>query len=324
MRLRLCVNWLPLDRELTRSLACRIERRGLWGLGIGDSPNYGELYAACADAASATNALTVLTSVTNPVTRHVSVHVCAARTFGERLVIGMGRGDSAVRTFGLAPASLDHLERTLREIHDAAPATPLLVAAGGPKAAVVAGRAADGVICGAGRDPLTLRALAGAAAAEARHRPAAWASVRLAVAETPGQVAELRRRMLPRAISAARFNFGRSLAGKNVPDAFHGVLTERFASYDFAWHGRSGATPTAGMFTDRPDIEDYLLDRFAVVGTPEHCRERLIELHREVDGIFLSLLFEDVLHQAGLVADLFGTDELEPQGPWARSEAGAR
>ncbi|KAB2388725.1 LLM class flavin-dependent oxidoreductase, partial [Actinomadura montaniterrae] len=159
MRLRLCVNWLPLDRELTRSLASRIERRGLWGLGIGDSPNYGELYAACADAASATNALTVLTSVTNPVTRHVSVHACAARTFGERLVIGMGRGDSAVRTFGLAPASLDHLERTLREIRDASPATPLLVAAGGPKAAAVAGRAADGVICGAGRDPLTLRAL---------------------------------------------------------------------------------------------------------------------------------------------------------------------
>jgi alkanesulfonate monooxygenase SsuD/methylene tetrahydromethanopterin reductase-like flavin-dependent oxidoreductase (luciferase family) len=322
MRLRLCVNWLPIAPGLTRDLARRIERRGLWGLGIGDSPNYGELYAACADAVSATDGLTVITSVTNPVTRHVSVHVSAARSFGERLVIGMGRGDSAVRTFGLAPASLTELERTLRAIRDAVPETPLLVAAAGPKAARVAGRAADGMICGAGRDPVAVGTLAEAAGEETGPTTAAWASVRLAVAPRPADVPELRKRLLPRAISAARFNFGTSFAGKNVPAAYHDVLATRFASYDFAWHGQAGSTPTARMFADRPDIEDYLLDRFAVVGTAETCRARLVELHRHVDGIFLSLLFEDVLRQADQVADLFGTDELEPTG--LRGEADTR
>ncbi|MDN3356357.1 LLM class flavin-dependent oxidoreductase [Actinomadura sp. DC4] len=314
MKLRLCVNWLPITPELTRGLARRVERAGLWGLGIGDSPNYGELYTACADALSATDALAVLTSVTNPVTRHVSVHVSAARTYGGRLAIGMGRGDSAVRTFGLRPATLPELERTLESLREAVPEAPLLVAAGGPAAARVAGRAAGGVICGAGRDPQALAGLAGAAR-EAAGRPVdRWASVRLAVARTPAEVPGLRSRILPRAISAARFNFGRDLAGKNVPDALQEVLTARFAAYDFAWHGRAGGTPTARMFADRPDVEEYLLDRFAVVGTAQDCRDRLADLHRHVDGIFLSLLFEDVLEQADRLADLFTPDELETLG----------
>jgi alkanesulfonate monooxygenase SsuD/methylene tetrahydromethanopterin reductase-like flavin-dependent oxidoreductase (luciferase family) len=323
MRLRLCVNWLPISPGLTRALAKRVERGGLWGLGIGDSPNYGELYAACADALSATGGLTVATSVTNPVTRHVSVHVSAARTFGERLIIGMGRGDSAVRTFGLAPASLADLEQTLTAIRDAVPDTALLVAAGGPKAAETAGRAADGVICGAGRDATALRTLAGSAREAAGREPSVWASVRLAVAEETAEIPELRKRLIPRAISAARFNFGRDFTGKNVPSEFRDVLAERFGSYDFAWHGQAGGTPTAAMFADRPDVEDYLLDRFAVVGTAATCRERLMELHSHVDGVFLSLLFEDVLEQADRVAGLFGTDELVPQGS-PLQEAGAR
>jgi alkanesulfonate monooxygenase SsuD/methylene tetrahydromethanopterin reductase-like flavin-dependent oxidoreductase (luciferase family) len=99
--------------------------------------------------------------------------------------------------------------------------------------------------------------------------------------------------MLPRAISAARFNFASTFTGKNVPDEFAPVLRERFARYDFTWHGRAGANPNASLFRDRPDIEAYLLDRFVVVGTADQCVERLVALDGAVDGVFLSILFED-------------------------------
>jgi alkanesulfonate monooxygenase SsuD/methylene tetrahydromethanopterin reductase-like flavin-dependent oxidoreductase (luciferase family) len=105
-------------------------------------------------------------------------------------------------------------------------------------------------------------------------------------------------------VSASRFYFAATFAGKNVPEAFQATLAERYAGYDFAWHGKAADTagnPAATMFADRPDIEQYLLDRFAVVGTVEQCRERLVELSAEVDGVFCSVLFEDVLDQLDLV-----------------------
>ncbi|TDV56528.1 LLM class flavin-dependent oxidoreductase [Actinophytocola oryzae] len=305
--MRLAANWLPISPELTREVARRAERAGLWGLGIGDSPHYGELYAACADALAVTSTLTVLTSVTNPVTRHVSVHASAARTFGsERFVVGMGRGDSAVRTFGLDPAPLPVLEAALTELRAAVPDVRLQVAASGPRATALAGRCADGVIGGAGRDLPALRGLRDTAAAAHGGPVELWASVRLAVAGDESDVPALRTRMLPRAISASRFNFAGTFDGKNVPAAMRETLTERYAGYDFAWHGRSGANPVATMFADRPDIEDYLLDRFAVVGTVDTCRDRLAELDPVVDGVFLSLLFEDAVEQLDMIGDLAG------------------
>ncbi|NKQ52413.1 LLM class flavin-dependent oxidoreductase [Amycolatopsis sp. K13G38] len=308
--MKLCANWLPISSELTRQVARRAERAGLWGLGIGDSPHYAELYSACTEALAATERLTVLTSVTNPVTRHLSVHASAARTFrhaGEgRFVLGMGRGDSAVRTFGLAPATVAQLEAALTALRDAVPEQRVLVAASGPRVTDVAGRCADGIIAGAGRDVVALTGLRDAASRARVHSGPfeVWGSVRLAVARHPGEAAELRRRMLPRAISASRFNFSGTFAGKNVPPAMHGILAERYAGYDFAWHGRSGANPVAGLFADRPDIEDYLLDRFAVIGTADECRDQLAALAPVVDGIFLSLLFEDALDQVDLIAEL--------------------
>jgi alkanesulfonate monooxygenase SsuD/methylene tetrahydromethanopterin reductase-like flavin-dependent oxidoreductase (luciferase family) len=310
---KLCVNWLPVTPDLTRHLAGQVERAGLWGLGVGDSPNYGEVYAACADALGATTRIAVCTSVTNPVTRHASVHVSAARTFEAaypgRFTLGIGRGDSAVRTFGLRPASTALLDDTLRQVRDSVPSVRLLVAASGPAAAAVAGRRADGVIAGVGADPATLaaiRAAASAGRAEKFGSSQVWASVRLAVAPSPADVPALRR-----AVSASHFAFSGGLDGKNVPDAFRDVMVSRYATYDYAWHGRSGPSPNGAMFADHPEIEDYLLDRFAVFGTAEECRRRLTELDRHVDGIYLSLLFEDVLEQFALVAGLFGPDELE-------------
>jgi alkanesulfonate monooxygenase SsuD/methylene tetrahydromethanopterin reductase-like flavin-dependent oxidoreductase (luciferase family) len=106
--------------------------------------------------------------VTNPLTRHITVTSSLAGTLdsviGERMFIGIGRGDSAVRTMGKKPASLETLERSveiLRRMTSGQPAkvggtevklpwakykVPIYVAAYGPKALELAGRVGDGVI----------------------------------------------------------------------------------------------------------------------------------------------------------------------------------
>ncbi|MGH3250576.1 MAG: hypothetical protein ACRDOI_30815, partial [Trebonia sp.] len=141
-----------------------------------------------------------------------------------------------------------------------------------------------------------------------------WASVRLAVARSAAEVPALRARLVPRAVSASHFAFSGGLSGKHIPAAFRDVMEQRYARYDYAWHGRSGSSPNAAMFADRPDIEDYLLSRFAVVGTADDCRCQLAALQDQVDGIFLSLLFEDVLDQFSRVAELFSPAELAQDG----------
>ncbi|MEV0663731.1 LLM class flavin-dependent oxidoreductase [Actinomadura luteofluorescens] len=306
--MRLCANWLPLSPGLTRQVAAQCEAAGLWGIGIGDSPNYGELYSACTDALGATSSLVVSTSVTNPVTRHWSVHAGAVRALAAahpgRFRLGFGRGDSAVHTFGLRPASLAGLEDFGRSVAASARAAGvdpfLLVAASGPATARSAGRVADGVIAGVGGDPVALGTIR-ERAQESRDAAAApleiWASMRIAIGRDDDEVRELRRRLVPRAVSASHFAFASTFEGKNVPAEYAGVLAERYATYDYGSHGRSGATSNATMFADRPDIEDYLLGRFAVVGRADECRARLEELSAHVDGIYLSLLFEDALPQ---------------------------
>lgn len=313
--MRLCANWLPLSTEMTREVAIRGEAAGLWGLGIGDSPHYGELYSACTTALAATSSLVVSTSVTNPVTRHWSVHASAARSLLQahpgRFRLGVGRGDSAVHTFGLRPASLRDLEAFAVQVADevtASGAEPfVLLAASGPATARAAGRVADGVIAGVGADPVALSMVRDSAAStRSSARPAAevWASVRLAIGRDASEVEQLRRRLVPRAVSASHFAFASTFEGKNVPEELAPVLAERYAGYDYGSHGRSGQTSNATMFADRPDIEDYLVRRFAVVGTHDQCRQRLEEISQHVDGIYLSLLFEDALEQLGRIGEM--------------------
>lgn len=309
--MRLCVNWLPLTLDLTRQVAERAEEIGVWGLGIGDSPHYSELYAACATALGATSSLHVTTSVTNPVTRHWSVHAVAARTFGDefpgRFRLAMGRGDSAVHTHGLRPATLRDLETALHTISEHAPDAFTMVAASGPATSRMAGRVADGVIAGVGADPQALamiRDTIAGARPPGREPAETWASVRLAIGRTPAEVEVLRQRLTPRAISASHFAFASTFEGKNVPEEYHDLLTERYSSYDYSSHGRSGPTSNATMFADRPDIERYLLDRFAVVGLPEDCRDRLEQISEHVDGIYVSIVFEEALDQLARVGDM--------------------
>src|SRR3954447_13984614 len=108
--------------------------------------------------------------VTNPGTREPTVLASAYATMhvisGGRMVMGIGRGDSARRVIGLQPVKVAEFEESCRMIKDlmngrrvewngkdlklewalTEPEIPLYVAGYGPKALAVAGRVSDGVI----------------------------------------------------------------------------------------------------------------------------------------------------------------------------------
>jgi 5,10-methylenetetrahydromethanopterin reductase len=118
--------------------------------------------------------------VSNVVTRHVSVLASLANTIGElsdgRFVLGVGVGDTSVRTIGLAPATGRTMRARIGEFrelltgHDNAEgfhlreplgACPVLVAATGPRNLELAGEIGDGVILLGGGDAAGLRARLG-------------------------------------------------------------------------------------------------------------------------------------------------------------------
>jgi len=98
------------------SAARRAEEVGWAGLLVVDSQNLApDSYVALTLAATGTARLGLGTGVSNPVTRHPAVTASAAtavqQVSGGRMVLGIGRGDSALAHLGRAPARLAAFER---------------------------------------------------------------------------------------------------------------------------------------------------------------------------------------------------------------------
>lgn len=101
--------------------AKQAEARGWDGIGLGDSQSLtGDPYLCLGLAATATDRLGLATSVTNPITRHASVTATSAfavqRLSRGRMVVGIGRGDSALAHLGRAPARLKWFETYLEQL----------------------------------------------------------------------------------------------------------------------------------------------------------------------------------------------------------------
>jgi len=107
--------------QIARPQAERAEAAGWHGIGVTDSQNLaGDAWIALAAMAAATDRLELGTTVTNPVTRHPAVTASAAQSLvalaGDRVCVGIGRGDSALAHLGRAPASVALLERYVRAV----------------------------------------------------------------------------------------------------------------------------------------------------------------------------------------------------------------
>ena len=116
-----CWTWRVSEPTGIIDYARRAEAQGWDGIGLGDSQSLtGDPYVCLALAATVTDTLGLATSVTNPVTRHASVTATSAfavqRLSQGRMVVGIGRGDSALAHLGRAPARLGWFERYLEQL----------------------------------------------------------------------------------------------------------------------------------------------------------------------------------------------------------------
>jgi probable F420-dependent oxidoreductase len=215
---------------------------------------------------------------------------------GGRMVMGIGRGDSARRVIGLKPVRVAEFEESCRMIKDfmngrsvewngkqlqlewAKPKLgeiPLYVAGYGPKALAVAGRVADGVIIQLA-DPEIITWImdtARRAAEEAGRDPAELKCIVGAPSKVTDdlQTARDEVRWFPAMVSnhvmdlIERYGFD-----SEIPAALTEYVKAR-KFYDYKDHSRVGAAH--GEF-----VTDEICDRFCVIGSADQCVDKLREL----------------------------------------------
>jgi probable F420-dependent oxidoreductase len=251
-------------------------------------------------AAQGTSTMKLGHCVTNPGTREPTVLASGYATLHDisdgRMVMGIGRGDSARRTIGQQPVKVAEFERRLAMIKEfmngrevtwndkdlqlkwvrpELPEIPMWVAGYGPKALAVAGRVGDGVIIQLA-DPVIVQWIMDTArrsAEEAGRDPDALQCIVCAPSHISDDMAEARDqvRWFPAMVSnhvmdlIERYGFESEIP-KELTEF---VRARKF--YDYEEHSRVGAKH--GEF-----VTDEICDRFCVLGTAEQAAEKLKEL----------------------------------------------
>jgi probable F420-dependent oxidoreductase len=261
---------------------------------------------------SRTERMTVGTMVTNPGTRDWTVTASLFATlremFGERVVCGIGRGDSALRYIHRSPTAVATMEACIdvirplaagREVeYNGAPLRipwiegewelPIWVGGYGPKVLDLAGRKGDGFILqladphilewtakivhdsakAAGRDPDDITICAAAPAYVSDDLTHAREQCRWFGGMVGNHVADL----------VTRYGGDGSTVPRELTDYIKGR-----AGYDYDHHGKAD-NPTTGF------VPDEIVDRFCVLGTvDDHIRklEELRDLGVDQFGLYL-------------------------------------
>jgi alkanesulfonate monooxygenase SsuD/methylene tetrahydromethanopterin reductase-like flavin-dependent oxidoreductase (luciferase family) len=308
MALKLGLYWIPGDIRRAVDLARLADDAGFPIFGVCDSPIlYEDVYPVITACLAATESIEIGPNMTNPVTRHWSVHAATLRALDHlapgRAMLGIAAGDGAVHSLGLRPADDATFEDAVQQIRAAAPGCGAIhIAAGGPRRARLAGRVADAALLGCGLDATALQLLGDALDAGREEvdgdqpRVERWAMAHLNIVDGERELAAARTATLPLAVAYARHHFSGSFASKNVPRELQQPFRERLAAYRFTSHAVPGdANPNTRLFADRPDLEDYAMARFTIIGTADQCRERLVRLADEtdLDGLWLSIVVPD-------------------------------
>ncbi len=258
-----------------------------------------EPYVIYSAILAATHRVIVGPMVTNPATRDwtvtASVFATLNEMYGNRTVIGIGRGDSAVRVTNGAPTTLKTLRESIHvirelansrsvEYHDAQLQFPwskgsqveVWVAAYGPLALKLAGEVGDGFILQlADLDIAEWMITTVRGAAEAAGRDPM--SIKFCVAapmyigpDTPESIEHMRNQtrwfggMVGNHVADIVAKYG---SDGSVPQALTDYIKAR-AGYDYNQHGLAGNTHT-------DFVPDEIVDRFCVLGTAEQHIEKL-------------------------------------------------
>jgi probable F420-dependent oxidoreductase len=275
-------------------------------------------------AALSTSRMRIGPLVANPVTRHPTVVASSLATLGQlfegRAVLGLGRGDSAVRTLGLPPMSVQDFRAAVSLIRglcrgeevtlDSArvrlswltTVVPVLVAAYGPGVLRLAGELADGLILQLASPEVVEWAVGHArTGAEAVGRP--WQGFEVVVA-APSYVSADRERALARVrgFPATVSNHVKDLLRHHPATALPRDLVdgmEAIQGYDYRHHGLHDAPHTRA-------VTDDMAERLTLIGTAGQVRDKVERL--EAAGVTHVCLY------LGIVEPEFHFSTLEAYG----------
>ena len=279
----------------------RAERLGWDGITFTDSQNLtGDPFVAVALAAAAVERLRFATGVTNAYTRHpaalANVAATVQETSGGRFVLGIGRGDTALFHLGRKPMPVDAFVESVIDLqHYLAnetidcngrpsrlqwldrchqPKVPLDVAVSGPRMIEFAARIAERITLAVGADPDRVTwaiDLARKAAANAGRDPE---EISFGAYVNVGCHPDLdaARGLIGGGVAAfAHFSSMPGSTGAGLAAADREVVAEVGRRYDSNQHLSNAAAHTDAL---KPEF----VDRFAVVGAPEVCAQRLLDL----------------------------------------------
>ena len=303
----------------TAEFARRTEKAGFDGIGIPDTQLImRDVYVALALAAQRTSTLNLMTAVTNPMTRHVSVLASLAQTVEEiapgRLTLVIGSGYSAVNTIGKKAATLKQMRESVTTLkallagdnvrfgdfearlpYASGRKIPVLLAATGPRTIELAGEVADGALLAVGLHPGSMEAaqsILNAGARKAGRDPDTLEVVYLArvhVADDVDAARDMARPICAQwALEPYRARWLRE-AGVDLPDL--GIPPELQDLYPDIPHAENWeeARRLTSFLSD--DLVARICDVIGLFGGPDRLAARLRELEGQgVDKLFLSTM----------------------------------
>jgi 5,10-methylenetetrahydromethanopterin reductase len=290
------------------TLIQEVERAGFDGAGILDSQLLcRDVFVTMTAAVLQTSRMTLFPAVTNPFTRHATVLAGAIQSVEElapgRIQCVIGTGYTSASTIGRKPATLAEMRATITTMQDllarksvdfhgtpgrlgfaAGRKIPVLMAASGPRAIELAGEIADGVLLLVGFAPGIV-----AAALERLEQGARRSGRRLEDLEiiwavrtgTASTTAEAQRQARPIAVHWGIMRWGAHWlqdAGLRfptfeIPQAVWDIYPD--LSHAANWEEAIAATAFV------PDeVIGGLCDALGLIGTPEHCAQRILEMTR--------------------------------------------
>lgn len=282
-------------------VAANAEGQGWTGITFTDSQNLvGDPFVAVALAARATEHLRFATGVTNLFTRHPAALANVAVTVGEesggRFTLGVGRGDTALFHLGHKPMPVAAFGERLAQVQaylsgetvdldghatrlqwlsrTRQPKVALDVAASGPRVLGLGARIADQVTLAVGADPQrvgwALDTACKAIASAGRNPDDVAFGAYVNVGCHPDR--DIARRLIGGGVAAfAHFSAMPGSTGAGLRDGDRAIVADVGRRYDSHQHLRNEADHTAAL-------DARFIDRFAIVGPPERCVERLTEL----------------------------------------------
>ncbi|MGZ5354661.1 MAG: TIGR03842 family LLM class F420-dependent oxidoreductase [Actinomycetota bacterium] len=255
-----------------------------------------DIYPVFTMIATNTERVRIGPCVTNPATRDVTVTASALATLNEisrgRMVMGIGRGDSARRVIGKQPVTVEHLEeacRTIKELAEgrevdldgtptrlkwATGTLPVWVAAYGPKALRCAGRVGDGLIMQLA-DPFIVEWSLQYIREGAEQAGRRFEDIQIMVAAPAYVTDDLEHareqvRWFPALVSNHIVDLVKRYISTDLPQELTEFIKVR-DHYDYADHGRTGA--------EHADfVTDEVVDRFCLIGPVDRCLSKLREL----------------------------------------------